>query len=82
MARGIRALAALGEPCQPAEQMLQRHGVVETINRTALHPRGIQNFQRLCAAGLRYLSAESIVLDRPHLFDPKAVEIARLRLGR
>jgi len=82
MARGIRALAALGEPCNPTKRMLRRHGVIETIERTIPHPGAVENFQKLSAAGFKHLSAESIVLECPHLFHPKVVEVARSRLGR
>lgn len=82
VAQGIRALAALGEPCKPTKRMMRRHGVIETIERTVPHPSAAENFQKLSAAGFKYLSAESVVLNCPHLFHPKVVEVARSRLGR
>lgn len=82
LARGIGVLGVLGDPCNYIKRMLRRWGVIETINRTASHSRAAESFRKLCVTGLKHLSAESVVLDRPHLFLPAIVKLARSRLGR
>jgi hypothetical protein len=72
----------MGESLSRTKQMLKRHGVIETLNRTACHPDASENFAKLRAAGLEHLTAEAIVLDFPDLFDPKTVEAARERLQK
>jgi hypothetical protein len=62
--------------------MLQKYGVVGTLNRIAKNSASSKNFEKLRAAGLERLTAEAIVLDYPDIFDPKAVAVARKRLGR
>ena len=47
-----------------------------------LNPKASDNFERLRGANLVHLTAEAIVLDYPHLFDSKAIAIARKRLGQ
>jgi hypothetical protein len=81
VAQGISALTGMGEPLSRTKQMLKRHGVIETINRIARYPAATKNFEKLRAANLEHLTAEAIVLDHPELFDPRAVEVARRRLG-
>jgi len=82
VAQGISALTAMGEPLSRTKQMLKRHGVIETLNRIARYPDSTKNFEKLRAAKLEHLTAEAIVLEHPHLFDPKAVEVARTRLAK
>lgn len=82
VAKGISALTSMGEPLSRTKQMLKRHGIIETINRIARYRDSTKNFEKLCAANLEHLTAEAIVLDYPHLFEPRAVEVARKRLGR
>lgn len=82
VAQGVSALKAMGESLSRTTPMLQRHGVIGTLNRIAKNPASSKNFEKLCAAGLERLTAEAIVLDYPDLFDPKAVAVARKRLGR
>lgn len=82
VAQGISALTAMGSTLSRTRQMLKKHGVIETINRIALYPASTKNFDKLRAAKLEHLTAEAIILDFPHLFDPKAAEVARKRLER
>jgi len=82
VAKGVSALKAMGEPLSRTTQMLKRHGVIETLNRIAKYPAATKNFEKLCAANLKHLTAEAIVLDFKDLFDKRAVEVARRRLGR
>lgn len=81
VAQGISALTAMGNSLTRTRQMLKNHGVIETINRIARYPAATKNFDRLRAANLEHLTAEAIILDFPHLFDPKAVLVAQKRLG-
>ena len=82
VAKGISALTTMGNSLARTRQMLKRHGVIETLNRIAKNPASTKNFDRLCAANKEHLTAEAIILDFPHLFGSKAVEVARKRLGR
>ena len=82
VAQGISALTAMGEPLSRTKQMLKRHGVIQTLNRIASLPNATKNFDKLRGANLEHLTAEAIVLGDPDLFDPKAVSVARRRLGR
>lgn len=82
VAQGISALTAMGNTLTRAKQMLKKHGVIETMNRIARYPAATKNFDRRREAKLEHLTAEAIILDFPDLFDPKAVEVARERLGR
>jgi len=82
VAQGISALTAMGNSLARTKQMLRKHGVIETLNRIARYPEATKNFDRLRDAKLEHLTAEAIILDFPTLFDPKAVDVARKRLGR
>ena len=82
VAQGVSALTARGNTLARTKQMLKKHGVIETLNRIARYPAATKNFDTLRAAKLEHLTAEAIILDFPHLFDPKAAAVARKRLGR
>ena len=82
VAQGMSALRAMGHRLSRTEQMLKQHGVIGTINRIGVNHKASDNFERLRRANLVHLTAEAIVLDYPDLFDSKAIEIARKRLGR
>ena len=82
VAQGMGALRAMGHRLSRTEQMLKRHGVIGTINRIGINPKASDNFERLRGVNLVHLTAEAIVLDYPHLFDSKAIAIARKRLGQ
>ena len=82
VAQGISALTARGSTLSRTRQMLKKYGVVETINRIGRNPASSKNFDLLCSANLQHLTAEAIILDFPELFDEKAIEVARKRLGR
>jgi hypothetical protein len=81
VAQGVSALSAMGHSLSRTKQMFKRHGVIETINRIAKYPAATDNFERLCSAGLRHLTAEAIVLDYPELFSDQAIAVARKRLA-
>jgi hypothetical protein len=82
VAKGVSALKSMGHSLTRTEPMLRKHGVIESLNRIAKYPEATKNFDRLCAAGLKNLTAEAVVLDFPHLFSEKAIAVARKRLGR
>jgi hypothetical protein len=82
VAKGISALTTMGNSLTRTRQMLKRHGVIETLNRIAKNPASTKNFDKLCAANKEHLTAEAIILDFPHLFDSKAIQLAQKRLGR
>ena len=82
VALGIRALTEAGAPLHRTNQMLRRYGVIKTITYFASYESASKHFQRLSSMGLRHLSAESVVLNCPHLFDQSTVDLARRRLDR
>jgi len=83
VAKGISALTAMCNSLTlRTRHMRKKHGVIETLNHIAKNPASAKNFERLCAAKLEHLTAEAIIIDFPHLFDSKAVEVARKRLVR
>jgi hypothetical protein len=82
VAKGVSALKAMGHSLSRTTPMLKRHGVIETLNRIAKYPEATKNFDRLCAAGLKHLTAEAVVLDFQHLFSERAIAVAKKRLGR
>jgi hypothetical protein len=82
VAKGISALVARGRTLTRTRQMLQRHGVIETINRIAKYPASSSNFELLKSEGLEHLTAEAIVVDYPEFFSPRALDISRKRLKR
>ena len=82
IARGMSALAAMGHSLSRTRQMLNKHGVIETLNRISQYPESSRNFDRLRDAGLEDLTAEAVVLDYPDLFSDPAKSTAHERLGR
>ncbi len=81
VAKGISALTTMGNSLTRTRQMLKRHGVIETLNRIAENPASTKNFDKLYEANLENLTTKAIIMDFPHLFDPKAIELAQKRLG-
>jgi len=81
IARGVAALKAMGHPLTRTMQMHKTLGVIETVNRVARYEdASLKNFEALRSAGQTEVTAEAVVLDYPHLFDPKMVALARKRL--
>ncbi len=66
----------------PGKPDLFSFAAITDGNQIAKNPAATKNFDKLCAAGLKHLTAEAIVLDHPDLFSKAAVEVARRRLGR
>jgi len=42
------------------------------MNRIGRYPKATKNFDTLVAANLAHLTAEAIIVEFPHLFDPTA----------
>lgn len=81
VAQGISFLTANGNRLTRTKQMLKRHGVIETINRVSSNSKVSKNLEQLFTAGHIDLAAESIVLDFPDLFSPKAVHCSEAKLA-
>lgn len=61
--------------------MVKRHGVVETIQRSINGPPNADHFETLKAIGLDDLAFESIVIKHKNRFAPTTVERASTRLA-
>lgn len=73
IAARLQMAADLGTIC------VSEAGVIKTINCFAPYEAASKNFEQLSSMGLRHLSAKSVVLNCPHLFDPTTVNVAHGR---
>ncbi len=80
VAKGISALKTLGYHPNRTEQMLRRHGIIETLNRIAKNQNSSENFDRLRNANMLHLTAEAIILDYKQFFSEQAINLAQLRI--
>lgn len=82
VAKGMGYLNAQGHSLSRTKQMLKRHGIIESINRVGAQTGVSKNLEVLAHAGLLHYAAESIVLDYPHLFSERVVDIAKAKLQK
>ena len=61
--------------------MVKRHGIVETIQRSVNGPPDLARFETLKAIGLDDLAFESVVVNHKNRFAPDTVERASTRLA-
>ena len=61
-------------------QMIDRHGIIETIERAVNRKEEPMGYQALVKMGMADLAFESIVLRYPDLFSKDAAEIAKSRI--
>ena len=80
VAKGVSALKTLGYHPNRTEQMLRRHGVIETLNRIAKNPNSSANFDRLKHAKMLHLTAEAIILDYQEFFSEAAIQVAKNKI--
>ena len=80
VAKGISALKTLGYHPNRTEQMLRRHGIIETLNRIAKNQNSSENFDRLRNANMLSLTAEAIILDYQEYFSEQAIALAQARI--
>lgn len=82
VALGIRLMSGSRMPPRRMHWLLRGRRFVHSLGRYVRSAAAREAYLRLSALGWRCLTAESVVMDRPHLFDPAAVRVARRRLGR
>jgi len=80
VAKGVSALKTLGYHPNRTEQMLRKHGIIETLNRISKNTGSSTNFDRLRNANMLHLTAEAIILDYQEFFSKEAISLAQLRI--
>ena len=61
-------------------QMIQRHGIIEAVERAVNRSVETQGYRALIEMGMEDLAFEAVVSKHPHLFSEDAVKISRERL--
>jgi hypothetical protein len=61
-------------------QMIQRHGIIEAVERAVNRSVETQGYRALIEMGMEDLAFEAVVSKYPDLFSDKAVEVSRERL--
>jgi len=61
-------------------QMIQRHGIIEAVERAVNRTVETQGYRALIEMGMEDLAFEAVVSKHPDLFSDEAVKIARERL--
>ncbi len=79
-AKGISILKGMGRSLNRTTQMLQRHGILESINRVSNKTGESTNFDLLAKAGYVQYTAEAIVVDFAEYFSEKTVAKAKEKL--
>ena len=62
-------------------QMIDRHGIIEAVERAVNRPQETIGYTVLVEMGLPDLAFEAVILRYPHLFTPQAVERSRVRMA-
>lgn len=62
-------------------QMIDRHGIVESVNRAVCRPTETQGYKALLSMGLGDFAFEAVILRYPEVFSPEAVQISKERLA-
>jgi len=61
-------------------QMIERHGIIEAVERAVNRPVGTMGYLILVEMGMQDLAFEAVVLRHPDVFSKAAVERSRERL--
>lgn len=62
-------------------QMIERHGIVESVNRAVCRPIETQGYKALLEMGLGDFAFEAVILRYPTVFSTEAVRISKERLS-
>lgn len=62
-------------------QMIERHGIIESVNRAVCRPTETQGYKALLSMGLADFAFEAVILRYPGIFSPEAVKISKERLA-
>lgn len=60
-------------------QMIDRHGIIEAVNRAVARPTETQGYNMLVSMGLEDYAFESVILRHPDVFSTEAVEKSKNR---
>jgi len=63
-------------------QMINKHGIIESVNRVVARPEDAMGFKILKEKGMEDLTFEAVVLKYPTVFSADAVEHARNRISK
>jgi hypothetical protein len=61
-------------------QMIERHGIIESVNRAVCRPIETQGYRALLKMGLSEFAFEAVILRHRENFSEEAIETSRARL--
>lgn len=61
-------------------QMINRHGIIDAVERAVNRPVETQGYTALTEMGLENYAFEAVILRYPDLFSPEAVQISQERM--
>ncbi|MDR0279414.1 MAG: hypothetical protein LBJ37_16165 [Paucimonas sp.] len=62
-------------------QMIERHGIIESVNRAVCRTAETQGYRALLDMGLGKFAFEAVILRFPEVFSTEAVQVSRERLS-
>jgi hypothetical protein len=62
-------------------QMIDRHGILEAVERAVNRPVETQGYTMLKVMGLEEYAFEAVILRHPEVFSEKAIQVSRERLS-
>lgn len=62
-------------------QMINRHGLLEAVQRSVNRPTETQGYRTLAEIGLQEFAFEAVVLRCPELFNQQTIDLSRKRLS-
>lgn len=62
-------------------QMIDRHGILEAVERAVNRPVETQGYTMLKVMGLEEYAFEAVILRNPEVFSEKAIQVSRERLS-
>lgn len=62
-------------------QMIERHGIIESVNRAVCRPTETPGYRALLNMGLGEFAFEAVILRYPEVFSTEAVEVSKERLS-
>ena len=63
-------------------QMINRHGIIESVNRAVCRPTETQGYRMLAEMGLADFAFEAVILRHPNVFSEDAVQVSKERLDQ
>ena len=62
--------------------MIERHGIIESVNRAVNRPIETQGYLSLLRMGLENFAFEAVILRYPNVFSAEAVEKSQERIDK